>query len=250
MSHPKLDLNCDLGELESAAERKLLMRSITSANVACGGHAGSLKTMEMCVHWAKRHDVHVGAHPGTWDRSSMGRTPVTLTPADLQLLLVQQISCLECILRHSNLRLHHIKLHGALYHQTENDPLLRRAYLRTLKTYWPQCIVYAQANGTVWRDAKKLGLKAWGEVFLDRAYASNKQLLPRSLPNALISDPDAIATRAATFQATGNILSIDGIPLALEAQTLCLHSDSNAASNRARAAATALGLTPSPTRPT
>src|SRR5688500_18309234 len=117
----RFDLNCDLGEGEPRARTEALMRVITSANVACGGHAGDLASMERCVALAKKFKVRLGAHPGTADRAGFGRGELKITPAELELLLLQQVGTLERIARAHGVKLHHIKLHGALYHATERD---------------------------------------------------------------------------------------------------------------------------------
>src|SRR5256885_15204701 len=118
----KVDLNCDLGEGESVAKTRALMRSITSANVACGGHAGDVRSMETSVRLARQYGVRLGAHPGL--PSQFGRGIVKLSPAQLELLLLHQIGALERIARFHHVKLHHIKLHGSLYHAADADPAL------------------------------------------------------------------------------------------------------------------------------
>src|SRR5689334_13244994 len=117
----ELDLNCDLGEGEPKAKTRALMRACASANVACGGHAGNVESMVFCVSLAKELGVRVGAHPGVWDRAGAGRNEVQLSPAELELLLLQQIGALGQVCEKSGVSLHHVKLHGTLYHLTESD---------------------------------------------------------------------------------------------------------------------------------
>jgi 5-oxoprolinase (ATP-hydrolysing) subunit A len=221
----KLDLNCDLGEGESPARTRALMRWITSANVACGGHAGSLKTMEVCIRWAKRYHVCLGAHPGPWSRTDFGRGAVTLSPDALELLLLQQVGALERLARWHHVRLHHIKLHGALYHATENNPALAQRYVRVIKTWWPAVKIYALAHGRVVGLAKRLGLSVWEEAFLDRAYQSDGSLVPRSQPNSMLVTGTQIAERVRSLVTQHEIKTLSGQRLRLCPQTLCLHSD-------------------------
>jgi 5-oxoprolinase (ATP-hydrolysing) subunit A len=221
----KFDLNCDLGEGESPARTRALMRWITSANVACGGHAGDVKTMEACVLLAKRYQVRLGAHPGPWSRGDFGRGPVTLSPEALELLLLQQIGALERIARAHHIRLHHIKLHGTLYHATENNAALAGRYVRVIQTWWPAAKIYALAHGRVVGLAKRLGLRVWEEAFVDRAYQSDGSLVPRSQPNAMLITVTKIAERVRSLVTRNEITTLSGQQLRLSPQTLCLHSD-------------------------
>src|SRR5436309_15056078 len=134
----KIDFNCDLGEGEPVARTRALMRWITSANVACGGHAGDLQTMERCVRLARQFKVRLGAHPGPWSRTDLGRGVVRVTPGELELLLIHQVSALDTVARRKGMTLHHIKLHGALYHATETNETLARRYVATVKRWWPR----------------------------------------------------------------------------------------------------------------
>ena len=125
----KLDLNCDLGEGEPLPRTRVLMRWVTSANVACGGHAGDLKTMKACARLARQHGVRLGAHPGPWSRSDFGRGPVRIAPDEFELLLLHQVGALERVAQANGVRLHHIKLHGALYHVSEGNEAVANRYV-------------------------------------------------------------------------------------------------------------------------
>src|SRR5688572_12623136 len=187
------DLNCDLGEGEPRAHTEALTRDITSANIARGGHAGTIETMERCVQLAKNYKVRSGAHPGPADRSGFGRPDVEITPSELELLLVQQVGTLERIAEAHSVKLHHIKLHGGLYHATERDEQLAKAYLNVVRRWWPRLVVYALAGGTVARAAK--GIEVWEEAFLDRNYLDDGRLVPRSDSNALLKTRDEVRNR-------------------------------------------------------
>jgi UPF0271 protein len=225
----KLDLNCDLGEGEPATRTWALMRRITSANVACGGHAGNVASMESCVQLCKQFDVFLGAHPGTWHDSNFGRGSVRMPPAKFELLLLQQISALEKIAKTHRLRLHHIKLHGALYHATEADQLLARRYIETVNRYWPKAKIFGLAGGRVVQLARRSGLAAWDEAFADRAYHDDGTLVPRSEPGAVLSDVTAIEQRVRDLRDGRGLLSASGRALMIRPETLCIHSDTPSA---------------------
>ncbi|PYM12233.1 MAG: hypothetical protein DME18_11940, partial [Verrucomicrobia bacterium] len=164
----KLDLNCDLGEGEPLTRTRALMRWITSANLACGGHAGDLPTMEACVRLAKQHGVRLGAHPGPWSRGDFGRGHARPAPHEMELLLLHQVGALERVARRNGVPLHHIKLHGALYHASEEDDALAKRYVAAVKRFWPQAKIYARAEGRVVRVARRAGLVVWEEAVADR----------------------------------------------------------------------------------
>ena len=237
----RLDLNCDLGEGEPLTRTRALMRWITSANVACGGHAGNLKTMEACVRLAKRYRIRLGAHPGPWSRIDFGRGSVALSPDELELLLLQQVGVLARVASGHGLRLHHIKLHGALYHATEQDATLARRYVELVRKWWPGAKIYALAQGQVARLAKRRGIAVWEEAFLDRAYREDGSLVPRRQPDAMLTTVSQLVKRVTTLAARGEIVTLSGKRLRLCPQTLCLHSDTTGASDRARRAAQLLG---------
>src|SRR5262245_44340148 len=147
----KLDLNCDLGEGEPLVRTRALMRWITSANVACGGHAGDTQLMTACVRLARRYGVRLGAHPGPWDRANRGRSRVEISPDELELLLIHQVGALEKIAHAKAAKLHHVKLHGGLYHAVESSETLAKHYVTTVKHWWPGVKIYACAGGRVAR---------------------------------------------------------------------------------------------------
>ncbi len=233
----KLDLNCDLGEGEPLARTRALMRWITSANIACGGHAGDARSMSACVRLAKQSGVNVGAHPGPWSRADLGRGSMHITPDELELLLLQQIGALERIARSEGVRLHHIKLHGALYHAAEQDVKLARRYAQTVARHWPQALIYGFTRGHVLPAAGSAGLRGMAEGFADRAYQPDGQLVPRSEPGAVLSDRAQIVARVRDLLAGHGFLAIDRHRLTLRIDTLCVHSDSPNALQLVRALA-------------
>ncbi len=244
-----LDLNCDLGEGESPAKTEALMRCVSSANIACGGHAGDITSMENAIGLALRYGVGIGAHPGSPDRAKFGRVEVRLLPSELSALLVQQISGLETIAHALNTRLRHVKLHGALYHITERNPELAAAYLETIQCWWPRLIIFSLAKGKVLNLAKQRGLAAWGEAFLDRAYLPDATLVPRAEPGALLTRFSELKARLLSLRNSGELTAREGTLLRLRPRTLSIHSDSPNSTRIARLAAATLAAhppTPSP----
>jgi len=217
----RFDLNCDLGEGEPDARTEALMRAITSANVACGGHAGDIASMERCVALAKKYKVRLGAHPGAADRAGFGRKELRITPAELELLLLQQVGALERIAHAHGLKLHHIKLHGALYHATEGDKRLAKAYVEMARRWWPKAVVYALADGAVAKLSRSM---VWGEAFLDRNYFDDGTLVPRTVSNALLKSVPEVRARLEQL-AHNTVVSVDGKAIRVSARTICLHGD-------------------------
>lgn len=221
----KLDLNCDLGEGERPPLTSELMRCVTSVNVACGGHAGDLDTMASCVGGAKTFGVRLGAHPGPWSRGDFGRGPLKLAAGELELLLHHQVGALERLARNGRVPLHHIKLHGALYHASESDEMIAREYLASVLEWWPYCVVFARAGGTVARVGRIFGAQVWEEAYLDRGYQDDGTLVPRGAPGAILDDEWLVEQRLERLVTDGVIETVSGRPLRLQPKTLCLHAD-------------------------
>lgn len=220
-----LDLNCDLGEGEPLARTRMLMSWITSANVACGGHAGSVATMKACVRLAREHRVRLGAHPGPWSRGDFGRANVVISPDELELLLLQQVGALHRLARIHRVPLHHVKLHGALYHAAETHPSLARRYVSALRRWWPGTVVFGRADGMVVRAARRAGVEAWPEAFADRGYRDDGTLIPRDQPGALLATAEAVTMRARSLAESGCVQAASGRRLLLRPRTVCVHGD-------------------------
>jgi 5-oxoprolinase (ATP-hydrolysing) subunit A len=229
-----LDLNCDLGEGER--DTAALMDCVTSANIACGGHAGDFESMKLAVRLAIERGVRIGAHPGLADRAGFGRNVTTVSLDDFTRLMLEQTGRLEAILNaKSSARLHHIKLHGALYHLVEESAALRESYLALVAKFWPELIVYARAGGRVTAEADRFGVKVWPEGFLDRAYRADGTLVPRSTPGAMLTR-EQFQERLRRVRTGAAFPSADGGAVALNAVTWCLHGDSPHALDLARRA--------------
>jgi UPF0271 protein len=236
----KLDLNCDLGEGEPVARTRALMRCITSANIACGGHAGDLRSIAGCIRLAQQSGVNVGAHPGPPGRRDFGRGPLEVSGDELELWLLQQAGVVERLARDAGTRLHHIKLHGALYHATELSEGLARRYLTAARRWWPRAILFVRSGGIVARLARRAGVRAWEEVFADRAYRDDGSLVPRGEPGAMLAGLTDVSRRLEGLRDGGGIETVSGRRLRPRARTLCVHSDTPGAVKIARLAAATL----------
>ena len=215
-----IDLNCDLGE--GAGHDAELMPLITSANIACGAHAGNRETMIETVELAVKHQVMIGAHPGYFDRENFGRTERAITPPEAGRLVLMQIEQLFAI---AGSRLRHVKLHGALYNQVSRDPHLAEGVVSELERQWPALILFALAGSQLDRAARARGLRVAGEVFADRTYQRDGSLTPRGQPHALITDETAAAAQVRSMVEKGSVRATDGSDVAITAETICLHGD-------------------------
>lgn len=220
-----VDINCDLGEGEAPARTRALMKWITSANIACGGHAGTARSMDYCARLAHKMGVRVGAHPGFCDPENFGRRPHDITPAQLELLLLQQVGALEKVAQASSTKLHHVKLHGALYHVVESDTGLAQTFVETVARHWPKAKVYAAPHGNVAELAPAADVKIWHEAFADRAYMTDGTLVPRNVAGAVLGDIEIILGRVRRLLREGEVESISGALLKFKPGTLCVHGD-------------------------
>jgi UPF0271 protein len=237
----KLDLNCDLGEGEPVARTRALMRYISSANIACGGHAGDLKSMQDCVRLAREFGVRLGAHPGPWSRSDFGRRKIQISAGELELLLLQQVGALDQIAHDQGVMLHHIKLHGALYHATEADESLAFHYVADVRKWWPRAKIYARAGGIVAHIARRVGAPVWEEAFADRRYDNKGYLLDRNKPGAVLTNAAAALQQVRGILQRQQIVAVSGARFRVQLQTLCVHSDTPGAAKLARAISELLG---------
>lgn len=216
----RIDLNCDLGE--GAGHDAELMPLITSANIACGAHAGDEATILETCRLADAHGVCVGAHPGFADRANFGRIEQAISPADAAELVMSQVAGFSKI---AGDRLRHVKLHGALYNQVSRD--LRHAAAVTDKLYrfWPELTLFAPAGSELLRAARARQLRVVSEVFADRTYQRDGSLTPRSRPDALIHDEDVAVTQVLRMIREGVVRATDGTEVPIVADTVCLHGD-------------------------
>jgi UPF0271 protein len=189
--------------------------------------------MERVVVEAKVLGVHLGAHPGV--AGAFGRGEVTLSPRELQTLVLQQAGALAHLARWHGSRLHHIKMHGALYHAVDRDEALGRAYVEAVTRWFPKVTIYARAGGRLLTLAREAGVTAWAEGFIDRAYRADGHLVPRNQNGAVLTRTREITERLSEWRQTGGWKSLDGAWVAVPARTLCLHGDTPGALALARA---------------
>jgi 5-oxoprolinase (ATP-hydrolysing) subunit A len=233
----RIDLNADLAEsperLADGSDAEL-MRYISSANVACGAHAGDAATMQQTLELAKRLSVSVGAHPGYPDRENFGRLTVNMPHADLTAVVHDQIVELAAIARRLNIPMVHVKPHGALYHDCNSDPEIARAVCRAVLAIDSKMIMVGQASSPCLAIYRDMGLRAVPEAFADRAYEPDGSLRSRKLPGSLLDDPAASSAQAESIVIRGVVRTTSGTELPGHAATLCLHSDTPGAATIAR----------------
>ena len=240
----RIDLNADLGESFGAwslGADEAVLAHVTSANVACGFHAGDPSVMDRTVALAVRERVAIGAHPGYYDLRGFGRREIAADPAEVEADVLYQAGALEAFVRSHGARLRHVKPHGALYNQAARDEALARAVARGVARLGRGLSLVGLAGSAALRAcAAAEGLRFAAEAFVDRAYDRQGQLVPRSHPGALVSDPAAAAERAVRLARDGIVVSIEGRALEVAAETLCLHGDGPQALAIARAVREAL----------
>ncbi len=219
-----IDLNSDLGE--GAGTDAQLMPLISSANVACGGHAGDESTMSATVALARRYAVAVGAHPGYPDRENFGRIPVAMTHDALSEEIARQIRALRHV--DPDLKISHIKAHGALYNEAWRDKAIAKAIVASVKTVFTtqtDVALFAPPKSALAEAALHAGLRVVREGFADRAYEKDGTLRSRKLADALHTDPNVAAKQALSFVRDGGVHAHDGSFLKMVVDTLCIHGD-------------------------
>ena len=200
---------------------RALMRRITSCNIACGVHAGSSESMRRCVELALEYQVRIGAHPGV--PGEFGRGTVKWTVREFELQVTRQVESLVSIAVAHRVNLHHVKLHGGLYHHVERHREFAEAYLKTMSREFSQVRVYALAGGRLATAAVKCGVEVWEEGFLDRGYLEDGALIPRGQPGAMLEDVRELRGRIKGLSELGGIALPGGGMI--KVRTLCLHGD-------------------------
>jgi UPF0271 protein len=213
-----IDFNCDLGE--GAAHDAELMPLVSSANIACGGHAGDATTMRVTVELAQHYGVAVGAHPSYEDRESFGRRKLQITATALHASLIRQIEAL-CSLG----PVRHVKPHGALYNVAASNREVAEVVVQAVSAVDDRLILYGLAGSELVRAARASGLSVVEEVFGDRTYRSNGSLTPREDPRALIRDPHGVVAQVLRMVHEGSVETIEGRQAKVSAETVCLHGD-------------------------
>jgi UPF0271 protein len=217
-----IDLNADVGE---GCDDESLLPFLTSANVACGMHAGGPGVMDRTVALALQRGVRVGAHPGYDDRANFGRKEIELPYDEVENLVLYQIGALDGFVRSRGGRLVHVKAHGALYNRAAREIDLAHAIARGVRRYRQDLVLVGLAGSHLIRAAEELGLPAAGEAFADRRYLPNGALMPRTQPGSVLTNPADAAEQALHIARDGFVTTSDGSRLSVEAKTLCLHGD-------------------------
>jgi UPF0271 protein len=234
----RIDLNCDLGESFGAytiGADEAAMSSISSANVACGYHAGDPAVMRRTVRLACAAGVAVGAHPGFPDIAGFGRREMQLSPQDAEDMVLYQIGALAAIARSEGVRLRHVKPHGALYNMAAKDRPLADAIARAVVSFDPSLILFALPGSQLIRAGEACGLHTASEGFADRAYEPDGSLTPRSRLGAVIQDARSVVNRAVRMAVEGKVLATDGSELPMRVDTICTHGDTPGAQELTRA---------------
>ncbi|MCZ2458270.1 MAG: 5-oxoprolinase subunit PxpA [Chitinophagales bacterium] len=219
----KIDLNCDMGE--GAGTDALIMPFISSANIACGYHAGDESTMKDTIELALEYGVQIGAHPSFFDRENFGRKEMTLPASEIYDLVLVQIKLLDKIAHSLGSKIRHVKPHGALYNMSAKDPLIAEAIVKAIKDFDPQLVLFGLSGSHSVKLAKALGLKTANEVFADRTYREDGSLTPRSQPEALIEDLQTATAQALQMIKEGRVKTVTGKIIPITAETICIHGD-------------------------
>jgi 5-oxoprolinase (ATP-hydrolysing) subunit A len=224
----RVDLNADVGEASSggpAGQDQALMPHITSANVACGYHAGDPAMMRATLALACEHGVAVGAHPGFPDPEGFGRRELQFSPRDVEDFVAYQVGALAAIAAAQGVRLQHVKPHGALFNMAVRDGALADAIARAAAVIDRTLILFGLPGSEIVAAGKRAGLRTASEGFSDRAYQSDGTLVPRQQAGALIHDPEVVARRAVRMVREQVVDTIDGSPVSLVVDTICVHGD-------------------------
>ena len=238
-----IDLNCDMGELPEAiadGTQETLMASLTSVNIACGGHAGDAQTMKTTVEQALRWKLALGAHPGYPDRANFGRLELDLPPEAIADSVFQQVRALADLAAEYGARLVHVKPHGALYNQAVRHRELAEAIAQGVARWSRDAVLMGLAESPMLDVFREAGFTVAAEAFADRRYEPDGTLRSRKFQDALIRDPAEAGRQALSIVERGTLTAYDGTEIALDAQTICIHGDTPGAPEIAAAVAQTL----------
>jgi len=222
-----VDLNADMGEgfgrypLDDGA----LFGVVTSASIACGFHAGDPMVMRDTVARALSAGVAIGAHPGYPDLVGFGRRDLSATPAEIEAMVIYQIGALRAICTAAGTRLRYVKPHGALYNRAARDVSVAEAVARAVRSVDSSLALLGLADSAMMRAAERFGIRGVSEAFVDRAYRSDRRLVPRSQSGSVLTDVDAIGERALRMVEAGTVVAMDGTVVHVRAESLCTHGD-------------------------
>jgi UPF0271 protein len=223
-----IDLNCDMGESYGAwrmGQDEALLDLVTSANIACGYHAGDPATMMRTVQCAAAKGVAVGAHPSLPDLQGFGRRTMAISPEEARGLTLYQVGALEAFARAAGTRLRHVKAHGALYNMAAKDPALAAAIASAVRDFDPSLVLVGLSGSELIKAGRALGLTCASEVFADRGVEPDGSLTPRGRPGAMIEDEEQAVTRVLRMVLEGKVAARGGVDVAIQADTVCIHGD-------------------------
>lgn len=224
-----IDLNSDVGENSAGrvvSDDAAMLQIVTSANVSCGFHAGTPEGIRTTLATAVREGVVIGAHPSYQDAENFGRTEMDLDPATLQAHIEYQLGALGALAAAVGGRMAYVKPHGALYNTIARDERQARVVVAAIRAVDPRLALLGLSGGVVLSVARRAGLRAVAEAFADRAYLPDGRLVPRTQPDAVLHDPDAVAERMVRLVAEGVVPAADGTPVRIDAESICVHGDS------------------------
>ncbi len=229
----QVDLNADLGE--GTGNDEAILDFVTSANIACGFHAGDPRVMARTVALAKQKGVAIGAHPGFHDREGFGRRAAAISPEEVHALVVYQVGALSGFARAAGVDMQHVKPHGALYNAAAVDPALADAIAGAVAAVDLRLILFGLAGSELIVAGERAGLRTANEAFADRTYRSDGTLMPRSDAAAVITEHDVAVAQALRLVIDGKVTSVEGADVELDVDTICIHGDAPHAPQLARA---------------
>ncbi len=237
-----MDLNADLGESYGAwsmGDDEAMLDVVTSANIACGFHAGDPVTIRRTCESAARRGVAIGAHPSYPDLVGFGRREMAMSRDELEAAVLVQLGALDACCRAAGARMSYVKPHGALYHRVAHDPEHASALVGAMRAY-DEGLALLVAGGVVADLARATGLRVFTEAFADRAYGQDGLLVPRSQPGSVITDPELIASRVVLLARDQTVIAVDGTRVRVAADSICVHGDTPGTVELARVARAAL----------
>lgn len=233
-----IDLNADVGE--AVGDDEGVLPSVSSANVACGFHAGNPAVMRATVQLARRHGVAVGGHPGFQDPEGFGRREIRVSAAELENLVAYQIGALAGVAATEGMRLNHVKAHGALYNMAARDAAMADAIARAVRAVDASLVLFGLSGSELIAAGERAGLRVASEVFADRGYWADGSLAPRGTPGAVMTEVEEVARRAVAMARGQAVTAVDGSSVSVRADTICIHGDTPGAAALARAVRSAL----------
>ncbi|WP_411036866.1 LamB/YcsF family protein [Shinella sp. BYT-45] len=233
----QVDLNSDMGEgfgPYRLCDDEAMMDLVTSANIACGFHAGDPDTMARMVRLARERGVDVGAHPGLPDRQGFGRRELPFGPDELRQQMLYQLGALTAIAKAEGVAVSHVSFHAAMGNMVNRDPALAAAMMQAIRTVDPRLVVFGTADSVIERAANEAGLKTLTLFLADRAYDARGALVPRGKPGALVKDEASVRARVRQFLLDATVTAIDGTVIPMRARSILVHSDTPGSLDLAR----------------